>query len=70
MKGSTKGRQSHHPGAQLPPRETQYQLVKLVVCHWEKDRLVLKSDLLYRQPTGQLQDQPMYQFVLPTKHQQ
>ena len=36
----------------------------------QKDWLVLKSDLLYRQCTGWLQDQPTYQFELPTKYQQ
>ena len=36
----------------------------------QKDKLVLKSDLLYRQCTNQLQDQPIYQFMLPMKYQQ
>ena len=36
----------------------------------QKDKLVLKSDLLYRQLASQLQDQPTYQFVLPKKYRQ
>ena len=36
----------------------------------QKDKLVLKSDMVYRQCTSQLQDQPMYQFMLPMKYQQ
>ena len=36
----------------------------------QKDKLILRSDLLYRQCTSQFQDQPMYQFMIPMKYWQ